>query len=267
MIKLSKIATGVALLCVLSGLLFDAAGQQLDEETSPSPVAQAEPVVQPDPAPMPPIQTIGGNQWTEDFDSGTLRGWELLPGAAFAQGASGVMLAPDCPGRGLWAAVTAKDLLLEFDFLQGTGTAVVVLSLFELPSAPGGHYVVVFAEGVEVGLLRKPAGAIQVVSGGQIQLSPGSWYRVSILMKGGAIDVAVDGTNVLSAVDPQPFGGGVIGFGCRHGSGFGFDSISITSPDLPPEIPQRTPAIPINIPEVVVPGNTDSSGAVPDSVP
>jgi hypothetical protein len=263
--------------------------QQPDATTRPYPTVQATPppatapvppqmppstgisgdATSPIPAQMPPSTAVSGNRWTEDFESSTLRGWELLPGAGFAQGASGVMLAPQCPSHGLWAAVKVRDLLLEFDFLQGTGGAQVVLSLFELPAAPGGHYVVAIAQGVEIAVLREPPGQIQVTSGGAVQLSPGSWHRVSIQRAGGSFEVSVDGTSVLTAVDPQPHGPGVIGFGCHNGSGFGFDNISITSPELPPQMPPTIPAIPINIPGAVAPsstGGTDSpTGPAPQS--
>jgi hypothetical protein len=252
--------TGV-LLALLTTLSISAEAQQWNAPATPSPAAS------PIPAQTPPMQAITGNRWTEDFDSGSLRGWELLPGTGFAQGASGVMLAPDCPSHGLWPAVNVSDLLLEFDFLQGTGGAQVMLSLFELPNGPGGHYVVGFAQGVEVNLFRAPAGPMQVYPGEALQMAPGTWHRVSIRMVGGSFEVKVDDIRVLTGVDPQPHAGGVIGFGCHNGSGFGFDNIRVTSPELPPQMPAHIPAIPINTPGIAVPSTGGGSGAPTSPTP
>jgi hypothetical protein len=262
MTRITRNAVGLLMVTLATTAPLAASAQQ--QSAAPTPITAVMPapiqVATPIPDQMPPVATISGNRWTEDFDSGVLDGWELIPGAGFAQGASGIMLAPQCPAKGLWAAVRPDNFLLEFDFLQGTGAAEVVLSLFELPTGPGGHYVVAFAEGIEIGLLREPPGQIQYSYVAPLQMSPGTWYRVSVQVVGGSFQVSVDGTKVLSAVDPQPHGGGIIGFGCHHGSGFGYDNISITSPELPPQPPPSAQAIPINIPGAVAPPSSTTPG-------
>ena len=271
----NRIVTRVLMLAVQTTLPLSAAAQQPYPSPTPNPMIQAPPAAAPSPAPvMSPVppqmlsaSAVGGNTWYEDFDSGSLKGWELLPGAGFALGPSGVMLAPDCPSHGLWPAVNVRDLLIEFDFLQGTGGAQVVLSLFEQPTGSGGQYVVGFAQGVEINLFREPAGPIQFHFVEALQMAPGTWHQVAIQVVGGSFEVSVDGMRVLSAVDPQPHAGGVIGFGCHNGSGFGFDNIRITSPELPPQMPPHVPAIPINIPGVVAPSTSGGPGAPTSPTP
>jgi len=72
-----------------------------------------------------------------------------------------------------------------------------------------------------------PAGTSELGSA-SLGFVPAQWYRLEVSQVEGTIDVVVDGSVVISAVDPNPMLGGAVGLWAKGGEGTVFDDVSVS---------------------------------------
>lgn len=166
---------------------------------------------------------------SENFDAGQPQGWEFMGGASVANAGRGGALVFSSEGVALWLAANVTNFAMQFSYLppQEGGMAQV---MFRMGGEPpnNGEYQVRF-EGSEMSLFRMGGNQEQWLCSGQAKWTAGQWQTIAVTAAGGTIQVSVGGQLVLSAVDPQPLGAGIVGFGSPTGMGVAFDNISITS--------------------------------------
>jgi hypothetical protein len=172
-------------------------------------------------------QSQEGGTYSEDFDTEPLAGWEFSCQKQLVEEGTGKCLRVSGAGHALWIAAEraqARDFELAFRhrYKQDKGTGDII---FRGTGEPPQH---------RYNFLRLEAGQLvlgvrihtsdqdvseQVLKNVTFQLTPDVWHDFVITANGSQIDVAVDGTSVLSGTDPNPLPGAPIGLGIIAGSG------------------------------------------------
>lgn len=99
-------------------------------------------------------------------------------------------------------------------------------------NAPDLTYEVLWTAGTAgPGTLRlarvTPAGTSELANA-SLGFVPAQWYRLEVSQVEGSITVSIDGTRVISAVDPNPLLGGAVGLWSKGGEGTVFDDVSVS---------------------------------------
>lgn len=102
-----------------------------------------------------------------------------------------------------------------------------------LCSTDAGHYAVEVRSAEDDGpatirLVRRAAGMATVLDESAVAFSPEVWYRLRIAQLRGRLDVFVDDTRLLSAVDPNPLLGGEVGLLAFDSDGVVYDDVTIS---------------------------------------
>jgi len=98
-------------------------------------------------------------------------------------------------------------------------------------TAPDHAYEVLWSnasDGAGTLSLTRVAGPVRTeLAKTSLSFAPAQWYHIGFSQVEGVIDVSVDGTSVLAAVDPNPLLGGGVGLWTRGGEGTVFDDVSV----------------------------------------
>ncbi len=188
----------------------------------------------------------------ETFDAGAPADWQLLGAVSVAQDARGGVLELSGPGQAVWVGAPVRDFTLSFQYRPGQGEGDVMLRGSGEGAENRGYHLLLHENGLT--LVRLEAGREQPLTGADVPWAESAWHRVAVTASGGDLTIAVDGTPLTAATDPQPLSTGVVGLGAAAGSGFAYDDVSLTSPATTAAMPaagdgQGEQVIPINIPD------------------
>ena len=188
----------------------------------------------------PLAETAG--QYSEDFETGRLEGWELGGGARVAPAGRGHCLTFSGPGHAAWHQVRSRDFTLRMRYRHGEGAADVSFRASGEP--PGNQEYHLLLTGEHIAILRIARGDERQLGVKPAQLQRGQWYDLTLQVAGGAIQASLNRQTGLSVSDPQPLGEGILIIGCAEGEGFGFDDITLTpsAGRAPAGPPRRHPA-------------------------
>lgn len=173
-----------------------------------------------------PVPT--GSSVSETFDGSPVTGWEFSGGVKVQQVVGAGALICYSPGLGEWtSAGQHADFTLSYRYQHGQGTSQVILCASGDATAPREYRLLIGAE-AGVRLVKLSDGHEQELSAANHQLRSRTWYDIRLEVADGLIQLRIGGRPVLGAQDLEPLPEGTIGFGCIEGSGFAFDSISLT---------------------------------------
>lgn len=167
----------------------------------------------------------GGLLYSEDFDAGLARGWDLEPAWTLVDGA----LRGEGGGRARYGGGRWENARIAFTFQ--TDEARVLFNASER-----GYYIARFLQRgnqllLDLGKRVRFESGINRIGSGTIDSSPGSRYQVEIVTHEGQIRISVNGHNLISQADQNPLSLGTIAFEVSDDGYAVVDNIVVTQSD------------------------------------
>ena len=161
--------------------------------------------------------------FVEDFDKGSLQGWDFSCQHALLPTASGQALQTSGAGHALWiASGDLTDFAIKFRYGYQQGVGDVIFRITE--SAQGMECYCLKLQPHGISLVRRLHTPDQQfpekkLASASSVLQPQQWHDVTIQAIAGQIDVAIGDQPILSYLDPTPLIGGKCGLGVIANSG------------------------------------------------
>jgi hypothetical protein len=179
--------------------------------------------------------------WQETFDDPQMPGWEHSPEAVVAEGLLRIGPGNFAARMGGWADF---DLAFKIRF-SGPGETQI-----NYRASDQGGYGLTILEG-EMILVRnsQPDQHAELAKSSGWTPAENAWMDFHITVKQGAHSVAVDGSEILTASDPEPFGPGTVVFASHGERTTEVDDVSLTvilteQGEGPPGGPAGQPTVP-----------------------
>jgi hypothetical protein len=183
-------------------------------------------------------QLVSASQ--EDFEGGTLQGWELFGNVSVIQSGQGHALGCSDSAVAGWGVSPGQDFDLSLRMRLGNDGSAAEILLRHTGDPPNEQFCLVRFFPGETEIARRVGSQETSLASVQQGIGLDTWTSIGIRVVGGAIDVTTNGRSLVSAQDAQPLPAGIIALRCVPGIGTAIDDLVVQPP--------TTSVIPINIP-------------------